>query len=211
MRIAISSFSGAGTTTACKKVAGRLGLSVVNYTMRNYAAEKGARFEDIQAASNLPGSTIDYEVDSRIIENVSSAQNIVIGSLLACWLVPDADLYVWLEASSEVRAQRVLEREVKEGKTAIPAGKPAGETDEYRRILSYTNQRDAENVARYRRLYGLDVNDHDWMDLKLNVDNLTAEEVAERITQAALASKGPRKNPYFEQLSRIIRGKVRTA
>ena len=62
LRIAISSLSGCGNTTATLNVGRTLGLKVVNYTFRDLASDIGLSFEEIHDRS-LHNKIFDYLAD----------------------------------------------------------------------------------------------------------------------------------------------------
>lgn len=188
MKIAISGLSGSGVTTVCRKIAEALDLKIGNYTMRTLAEELGEPFERVQARAEKDRK-MDYLIDSRQMES-GERSNVIIGSRLACWLV-DADLFVWLEADAETRARRIFERE----------------GGDYRRILAFTRKRDKLNIARYRKLYKVDVLDNGWVDLKINVRDMDADAVCATIAAAARARAGkltPRRNPHKARMKTLI-------
>jgi CMP/dCMP kinase len=187
MRIAISSFSGAGVTTACRKVSEALGLEIANYTFHTLAEELGQTFEKVHAdAESHP--EYDYLIDRGQMRKAESSPNCIVGSRLACWLIPSANLFVWIDASPEVRARRIAERE----------------NGEFSSVLSYTNKRDEANLARYKRLYGIDMRDNGWMDLRINSDHLNADAIAGIIIAAAKSAGPERKNPFSEMMRKVI-------
>ncbi|MFY9985960.1 MAG: cytidylate kinase family protein [Chthoniobacterales bacterium] len=191
LRIAISSLSGCGNTTATMNVGRTLGLKVVNYTFRDLAADIGVSFEEIHEQSQQ-NRTFDYLTDLNQIR-LSLQPKVVVGSRLAAWLV-NADLRVWLQASLEERAKRIFRREVDKGLT-------------YESVLYRTLQRDEQNRKRYLRLYGIDSNDRSDFDIIINTEKLTAEQVSSLIVAAARwASQNQldRKNVHLERLRHII-------
>ena len=95
LRIAISSHSGCGNTTATNNVGNTLGLKVVNYTFRDLAEELGLPFEEIQQQA-AKSRIYDFLTDLKLMR-ASLRSRGVVGSRLAGWLV-DADLRVWLQA-----------------------------------------------------------------------------------------------------------------
>lgn len=172
MRIAISGFSGCGSTTASNNVAKALGLTVINYTMTAMSKEMGITLQELQSLA-LKDAKYDYEIEKKQMELADANEKCVIASRLAGWAIEHADLRVWLHAALETRAKRIASRE----------GKPLGE------VMAFTKKRDEENAMRYKRLYGVDVNDHDGFDLVVNTEYLTAEQVAALIVAAAKLAK----------------------
>lgn len=181
MIVAISGQSGCGNTTVTGILEEKHGFNRINFTFRDLAKEKETTLEDVvaKAASN---PAMDLELDRRLLELVAKEKgDAVIGTRMAIWLdsqkvcnrlgvlqqkLPKIDLKVWLYAPLEVRAAR----------NAI--AKP-GETP------SFTKKRDEDDRKRYKTLYGVDVLEHDFVDLTVNVAKFDAESVAAIIAAAA--------------------------
>jgi len=107
--IAISGKSGCGNTTVLHLVAEKLGFKPINYTFRSMAKDLGIPFEEL-----LKRAEKDLEYDRKLDEHqamLARQGNTVIGSRLAIWMVPEAELKVYLRASHEVRVQRIHARE----------------------------------------------------------------------------------------------------
>jgi CMP/dCMP kinase len=191
LKIAISSHSGCGNTTATNNVGGTLGLEVVNYTFRDLAQNLDLPFEQIQRQA-AKSRIYDFLTDLNLIR-ASLRPRVVVGSRLAGWLV-DADLRVWLHASLEARAKRIFQRE---------PDKHAG----YESVLYRTLQRDEQNRKRYLEVYGIDINDLSDFDIDINTEKLTAEQVSSLIVAAARwASQNQldRGNPHLRRIRKII-------
>jgi cytidylate kinase len=191
LKIAISSHSGCGNTTATNNVGATLGLEVVNYTFRDLAHDLGLPFEMIQ--KNASKTRIyDFLTDLNLMR-AALRPRVVVGSRLAGWLV-DADLRVWLHAPLEARAKRIFQRE---------PDKHAG----YESVLYRTLQRDEQNRKRYLEIYGIDINDRSDFDIIINTEKLTAEQVSSLIVAAARwASQNEldRGNPHLLRIRKII-------
>jgi cytidylate kinase len=191
IRIAISSHSGCGNTTATDNVGKTLRLDVVNYTFRDLATDLDIPFEEIQQKAT--GSRIfDFLTDLRLVR-ASLRPRVVVGSRLAGWLV-NADLRVWLHAPLEARAKRIYQRE---------PDKHAS----YESVLYRTLQRDEQNRKRYLEVYGIDINDRSDFDIIINTEKLTAEQVSSLIVAAARwASQNQldRKNLHLHRIRKII-------
>ncbi|VVB70498.1 Cytidylate kinase [uncultured archaeon] len=162
MKIAISSYSGSGATTAVNLLAKKLGLISINYTLRNLAVDLNLDFEDIRIKSEK-SPYYDYLLDSKQIE-LTKQDSWVMGSRLAIWLASNADKKIWLECPIEERARRIAFRE----------------KWSFEKALEHTRQRDELNNARYNRLYGIDVTSHDFVDCIVST-LAPPEEVVEKI------------------------------
>ncbi len=194
MRIAISGLSGCGSTTACTNVGKALGLKVVNYTFRNLAAANFLHLSEIQRLATR-NREVDYLTDQQLIRLAQKEKNCVVGSRLAGWLI-DADLSVWLEAPLETRAGRIAHRE----KLPFAAVKRA------------TAKRDADNISRYKKVYGIDTLDHSDFDIVVNTSRLSARQVAELIVTAAKWAAANRERPanlHAQRIKAIISQKLK--
>lgn len=163
MIIAISGKSGCGNTTVSTKLAAKLGLTLVNYTFRNLAADTGREFKEICQAAKTDFS-YDKIIDSHQVE-LARQGNCVLGSRLAIWMVDFADLKVFLEASIETRANRIVRRE--------------GGT--FRQRYDETAARDESDTNRYKALYGIDNNQHDFADLIIDTALYSPDQIVDLI------------------------------
>lgn len=160
MRIAISSLSGCGNTTVSTMLAQRLGYKLINFTFRQLAAEKGIDFWTFCSMAENDDN-IDRELDRRQVEMAMAETDCVLGSRLAIWMLEEADLKVYLKASSRTRAMRILSRE-------------GGSLEERMR---QTEGRDRHDSARYKRIYGIDNTDTSQADLVIDTDERSPEQI----------------------------------
>ena len=174
MRIAISGKSGCGNTTVSTLVAERLGYPLINFTFRNLASERGVDFWEFCRMAEHDDA-IDRELDNRQVKMALEQPNCVLGSRLAIWMLKEADVKIYLTASSEERASRILKRE--------------GGTFEQR--LEETLRRDENDTARYKRIYGIDNTDPSVADLVIQTDELESDEVAQMILERVKQLSSP--------------------
>jgi cytidylate kinase len=163
-RIAISGKSGCGNTTVSRIVADRLGLRFINFTFRSLAAEHGITLAEVLKRAK----TDDYwdrAVDERQVAMARQDGGCVLGSRLAIWMLPEADLKVYLRASADTRARRILKRE-------------GGDLEA---IMAFTAERDRQDSSRYLTLYGIDNDDYSKADLVIDTDDIGPEDIAETI------------------------------
>jgi len=170
VRIAISGKSGCGNTTVSQLVADELGYPMINFTFRTLSEERGIEFWTFCKMAE-ESDEFDLEVDRRQVEMALSQPDCVLGSRLAIWMLKQADLKVYLSASSLERARRIMQRE--------------GGTLEER--LEQTRRRDANDSARYKRLYNIDNSDTSVADLVIDTSELGPEDVARIIIKEAKA------------------------
>jgi len=168
IKIAVSGKSGCGNTTVCKLLAGTLDLPIINFTFRSLAEERGLEFEKVLELAATDDSW-DREVDTRQVKLARESEGCVIGSRLAVWMLEDADLKIYLTATPEVRAQRIAKRE-------------GGSIED---IARFTAERDRQDHARYLRIYNIDTNKYDFVDMVIDTNNTPPQEIADNILKKA--------------------------
>lgn len=163
IRVAISGKSGCGNTTVSTLLSEKLGVKLINYTFRQLAAEKGLTLPQvIENAKN--DDSYDIYVDTHQVE-LAKAEPCVLGSRLAIWMLKEADLKVYLYASDETRAGRILNRE----------------GGDLQKIKEFTAMRDSEDSRRYQKLYQIDNNKYEFCDLIIDTANYNPEQIIELI------------------------------
>lgn len=167
MKIAISGKSGCGNSTVSRIVAKRLGYKLVNYTFHSTAQEIGVSFDEMCEMAEQDDKW-DLYVDERQVEMAREGDT-VLGSRLAIWVLEDADFRVYLDARMEVRSTRIQKRE-------------GGDLDQ---ITEKTTRRDQRDHDRYLRLYGINNNDFKFVDLVVDTEDMTPEEIADVIVESA--------------------------
>ena len=172
LRVAISGKSGCGNTTVSTLLAETLGVKLINYTFRQLAAEKGLSLPQVIEFAKKDDSYDKY-VDKHQVE-LALQESCVLGSRLAIWMLERADLKVYLFASDELRANRILKRE----------------GGELQAIKDFTAMRDREDTKRYKQFYGIDNNAYaDIADLVIDTNEKDPQTIVNCIT-AELLNKG---------------------
>lgn len=173
MLITISGTPGSGKTTVARLLAKQLNLPHVyaGDLFRAEAQQRGltlAQFNELAEQDH----SVDRALDERMAGHVRTG-NVVLEGRLAAFLARQAGveaLKVWVTASEAVRAARVSERE-------------GG--DQLER-LKQNDARQRSDAKRYREIYGFDLDDLTIYDLIVHSDELTPQQVADRIATAAL-------------------------
>jgi len=163
-KIAVSGRSGCGNTTVSRLVADTLGIRFINFTFRNLAQERGIELKEILELAAKDDSW-DREVDSRQVELARKGGGCVLGSRLAIWMLPEADLKVYLTATPEIRAKRIQSRE-------------GGSLDH---IAEFTADRDKHDHERYLKIYNINNDDYSFADIIINSDDINPTEITEMI------------------------------
>ncbi|HLC47448.1 MAG TPA: cytidylate kinase family protein [Candidatus Norongarragalinales archaeon] len=189
MKIAVSGLSGSGNSTVCKIVGKKLGIPVINYTLRDMAQDLGMGFSEI-SRKRKEDPAYDLMLDKMQLEQFDAKGNAILGSRLAIWLA-GANLYVWLDAGLRERARRIATREGTSLKAALAA----------------TRKRDLENARQYRKIYGIDVGRHEFADIAIDTERNSAAQVAAIIIRenAKARYNKPRKGKYGGAVAEMIR------
>jgi len=166
--ITISGKSGCGNSTVSKMLAARLKRRLVNYTFHTMADEMCLPFEELLDKAKHDDS-YDKLLDKRQVD-MANEEDCILGSRLAIWLIPHAQLSVYLYVDPETRINRILKRE----------------GGNFESVKAFTKKRDDEDTARYKKLYGIDNDSYQFADLIINATKMTPE----RIVQIIIAAVG---------------------
>jgi cytidylate kinase len=167
--VAISGLHGAGKTAAARALVRKFKLRYVcaGTVFRQLAKERGMTLDEFSRhAERHP--KIDRMIDRRTAE-AAREDGVLIDARLAGWMAKQANLKILLTAPLEERVRRIARRE----------GRRYGE------VLRETMRRERSEAKRFKRFYGIDVNDHSPFDIVLNTERFTAKETA-RILELAI-------------------------
>lgn len=175
--IALSGLHGAGKTTAARALVREFGLRYVSAgtLFRQLARERGMGLEEFSRyAERHP--KIDREIDRRMAAEARRG-NVLIDARLAGWMAKGADVKILLTAPLETRVRRIAKRERRR----------------YEDVLRETVRREGSEARRFKRFYGVDVNDHSIFDLVLNTERLSLRQMARVLRLAARELAGGRR------------------
>ena len=172
MIICIAGLGGSGKSPIAESLAKKLGIRHVS---RSFKEMSGDGKELVDFVKNVK-TEVDTDLDSEIIKEAKE-QDCVVSTWLGPWMIKDADVKVWLNASIETRA----ERKAKSLNMTLEEAK------------DYLKSIEGADAARWKKLYGFDImKDHDVFDIEINTDKLKIEESVELIALLSL-EKGKKK------------------
>jgi len=157
---------GTGKSTYAKMIAKQFGLRYVSagQLFRDLAKEKGVTLEELsRQAAESP------EID-RLLDERSAAQaakgNAVVEGQLAAWMAKDrAQVRIYLKAPDEPRFARIAHRDHVDYETA----------------QKQTLEREQIQRERYKRYYGIDIDDMSPYNLVIDTGNRTVESTAKEL------------------------------
>ena len=166
MIIIISGLHGSGKTTIGKLIAQRLNLKYYStgQAFRDLAKEMKMTLEEFTKYVE-ENPDVDKKLDGKISE-IARKGNIIIDSQLSAYILYSiADFKILLTCPLEVRVKRMAERD----KTS------------YENKLNETIIREESELERFEKLYRIDLNNVKIYNLILETENLTVEEIVEKI------------------------------
>ena len=161
--IALSGLHGAGKTTAARALVEEFGLRYVSAgeLFRRLAKERGMGLEEFSRyAERHPN--IDREIDKRTAAEAKKG-NVLIDAGLAGWMAKGADVRILLTAPLETRVKRIAKRDGRG----------------YAEVLRETVERERSEAKRFKRFYGININDWSVFDLVLNTERLNPRRMAQ--------------------------------
>lgn len=164
MRITMSGLPGSGTTTLGRMLADRYHCEYISVgeVFRSMAAERSLSLAAFGAFCESDPA-IDRLLDERQRDLVLSSDAIIAEGRLSGWMIPEADLKIWLFAPISCRVARVYDRDRCEDTQAAEAE---------------TLAREASEATRYLQYYGIDISALDPYDLVLNSERFSPEQLA---------------------------------
>jgi cytidylate kinase len=154
---------GTGKSTYAKLIARELSLRYVSagQLFRDIAKERGMGLEELsKEAAKTP--EIDRLIDERSAAEAAKG-NVVVEGQLAAWMARDiAQVRIYLKAPDEVRVSRIAHRD----------------RLDYEAARKQTLARERIQRDRYRKYYGIDINDLSLYNLVIDTGNRSVENTS---------------------------------
>ncbi len=168
MKITISGPPGSGTTTVAKLLASKLGYKLISAgeIFRELAKRKNMSLSDLTKLA-IKNPEFDFYVDEYQKKIGEQEDNIIIEGRLSGWFIKNA-FKVWIFASDETRYKRIAKRE----------GKNIEE------VRKETREREKIEKERYKKFYGINIDDLSIYHLVINSEHFSAENIVNIIIKA---------------------------
>ena len=145
MRITVSGLPGSGTTSLSRYLAEHHGFDMISAgeVFRQLAREHNMELAEFGRLAEEDPS-YDKMIDARQKEIAQTQNNIIVEGRLSGWMVPQADLKIWLHAPIGCRIKRIASRD------------QVGDENTAEKL---TLEREACEAGRYRSYYNIEIND----------------------------------------------------
>lgn len=182
MIVTISGKPGSGKTTVARLLAERLGFELVfaGEIFRDQARKMGMNLEEYGKLA-LEDDEIDKTLDSMVVDRVLAASenglNVIADGRLTGEMLCRNDIpafRVWIDADSEIRADRI-------------AGRDGISPEE---AMKRIKEREDVERSRYSKIYGIELDDLSNFDLVVDTSTMTPDEVLEMILDALRRGAG---------------------
>ncbi|PSP92579.1 cytidylate kinase [Halobacteriales archaeon QS_4_62_28] len=170
MLITVSGPAGSGKSTLAANLADALGYDHVSGgdIFRSLADERDVSLVELNQQAE-DDDQIDRDLDRRLRSIASEEDDLVLESRLAGWMAGEyADLKLWLDAPTDVRATRIADREHKS-------------TAEAR---EETQARARSEALRYEEYYNIDIEDRSIYDLSVDTARWDADSLLDLVVTA---------------------------
>jgi len=161
MRITVSGLPGSGTTSLSRYLAERHGFTMISAgeVFRQLAKEHCMELADFgRLAESEP--KYDKMIDARQKEIAEQKDNIIVEGRLSGWMVPQADLKIWLFAPIGCRIKRIVSRD---------------HVDDEHEAGRITLEREQCEAKRYELYYNIDIGDLSIYHMVLNSEHWGVE------------------------------------
>ncbi len=174
MKICIGGLASSGKTSLGEALSKELGINHVHESYKSMVNNNDKEVVKLLGSlSAKHDKGVAKGFDSKIIEE-SNKGDCAISTWIGAWVIKDATVRVWLDASEETRAKRRAKINHMNSKEA----------------LEFIRKYDAANIKYFNDVYKIDLTDHSIFDMTLNTDRMAIDEVVSAVSMlAALRDK----------------------
>ena len=162
MKICISGLTGSGKTTIAKILSKKLHYPLISFSYKNFT-KNIVEFTQ----KNINNKKLAKDFDKKIVELARKQKNCIVTTWLGPWFIKNS-FKVWLYASKDERIRRIAKRE----KVSLKKAK------------EYVEKKDSAAIEHFKKVYGINVLQHEDFDLIINTQSFSRNKIAEIIQKA---------------------------
>lgn len=170
IKICISGFASSGKTMLGELLAERLNILHVKESYKDSTNGDEEIISLLKELSAKNDKKFAEDFDNRV-KALADRGNCVITTWLGPWIIKDATIRVWLNASVEERARRRAKKN----------------NTEYANTIEFIRSYDKLTISHFENVYGIDITKHGIFDLELNTEKLSTDEIVEVISLLTLS------------------------
>lgn len=164
MKICISGLTASGKSTLAEELSKALGIKHVHKSYKDYVDNYSKLADFTDSADKKFANSFDAEI-KKLADG-----NCVVSTWLSPWVIDDATLRIWLDASKPVRAER----------------RAAQHKDGSQNSTATIERIDEAAINQAKRIYNIDIFDHRIFDIEVNTEKMSIMECASAISIIAL-------------------------
>jgi cytidylate kinase len=157
--ITVAGHHGSGRSTQAIRIAKAFNLRYISAgtLFRKRAEELGVNLIDMTKIASL-NDDFDIYLDKRSKEECRKG-GVVIDATLSGWMAEDPSLRIFLTCPLEIRVRRIVRREERS----------------FKDVLKETKYREENERVRFKKYYGIDLDDLNIYDIVLNTEHFDAD------------------------------------
>ncbi len=163
MKICISGLTASGKSTLAEELSKALGIKHIHKSYKDYIGSYSELADFTNSADKKFANSFDSEI-KKLADG-----NCTVSTWLSPWMIDDATLRVWLNASESARAER-----------------RAGQHNESDGNIEAIRKIDKAAIDQAKRIYNIDIFDHSIFDIEINTEKMSVMECASAISIIAL-------------------------
>ncbi|MCL4363259.1 cytidylate kinase family protein [Candidatus Marsarchaeota archaeon] len=164
MKICISGLTASGKSTLAEELSKALGIKHIHKSYKEYVDSYSKLADFTASADKKFANSFDAE-----IKKLANG-DCVVSTWLSPWMIEDATLRIWLNASESTRSKRRAAQHNEVGGSDISAIEGI----------------DKAAINQAKRIYDIDIFDHSIFDIEINTEKMSIMECASAISIIAL-------------------------